>query len=261
LCIHKKSKDKCKECKGNSVCKHNKIKSGCRECGGSQFCEHNKIKYRCLKCKGSQFCEHNKIKYNCKDCDGVSICIHKKSKRTCIECRGSQICIHEKINSMCIICKPNTKYFCKGCRLFVVTKKTNYLCSYCETNKPSRQKTKEIKLKKWIDDNYQGFVYNKKVNMNETCQTYYPDFLKDCNTFFLVIECDENSHKNYPHTCEKIRENNIVFSLGLPVVFIRYNPDNKYISEKSKYIILKSYIDYYIAKDFCDNEVLYLFYD
>jgi hypothetical protein len=123
-----------------------------------------------------------------------------------------------------------------------------------------RQKTKELKLKSWIEENYTYFIYNKKVNMNSTCQTYYPDFLKDCGTFFLILECDEDAHKSYPASCERIRENNIVFALGLPCVFIRYNPDRKLISEKTKYKILKSYIDYYLSKEFCDNEVVYLFY-
>ena len=44
--------------------------------------------------------------------------------------------------------------------------------------------------------------------------------------------------------------NNIIYSLGLPTVFIRFNPDkknkeNKLISLKTKQTILKSYIDYY----------------
>jgi hypothetical protein len=96
--------------------------------------------------------------------------------------------------------------------------------------------------------------------MNSTCQTYYPDFLKDCGTFFLIIECDENAHSSYPASCERIRENNIVFALGLPCVFIRYNPDYKGASEKLKYTLLKSYIDYYLSKENSDNEVVYLFY-
>lgn len=115
-------------------------------------------------------------------------------------------------------------------------------------------------MKKWIDENYNDFIYNKKVNMNSTCQTYYPDFLKDCGTFFLIIECDEKAHKDYPFSCERIRENNIVFALGLPCVFIRYNPDKKGIKEETKQRLLKSYMDYYLQKEFSDNEVVYLFY-
>ena len=88
----------------------------------------------------------------------------------------------------------------------------------------------------------------------------FPDFLIDNCTFFLIIECDENAHSSYPINCEKIRENNICYALGLPCIFIRYNPDLKGINLKTKEIVLKSYIDFYLDKDICDNEVQYLFY-
>ena len=45
------------------------------------------------------------------------------------------------------------------------------------------------------------FVYNKKCNLDNSCQTYFPDFLIDCNTFFLIISldgtCDEFAHSGY----------------------------------------------------------------
>lgn len=67
--------------------------------------------------------------------------------------------------------------------------------------------------------------------------------------------------------CEKIRENNICYSLGLPCVFIRFNPDKKEIFSKTKYIVLKSYfpnlgnIEYYKNTEKSNNIVEYLFYD
>jgi len=60
--------------------------------------------------------------------------------------------------------------------------------------------------------------------------------------------------------CEKIRENNICYSLGLPCIFIRFNPDKKNIKINIKYKILKSYIEYYKNSNMCNNEVCYLFY-
>lgn len=189
---------------------------------------------------GSAFCIHDIIKRLCKECDGSGYCTHNIRKTRCGLCGGSETC--------------------KSCRLFIAPKKNNNLCSYCNPEKKKRQKTKELKLKTWIDEHYTDFIYNKKVNKNSTCQTYYPDFLKDCGRFFLIIECDENAHKNYPASCERIRENNIIFTLGLPCVFIRYNPDYKGASENFKYIILKSYINYYLSKETSDNEIVYLFY-
>ena len=150
---------------------------------------------------------------------------------------------------------------CRSCKLFQTGKKTNWLCSYCNPEKTKRQKTKKIKLKTFLENNNYKFIYNKKCNINNSCQTYYPDFLIDNGTFFLIIECDEDAHKSYDYNCERIRENNICFALGLPCVFIRFNPDagvKKRIKIKEK--ILKSYIDYYLSKEICNNEINYLFY-
>jgi hypothetical protein len=221
----------------------------------------NIVKYTCKECNGNAICEHNKIKYECLQCGGGSVfCEHNKRKKQCKECGGSQICKHNKCKLRCISCYPESKYICKECRLFQVGKKTNYLCSYCNPEKSTRQKIKEIRVKTFLEENNYQFIYNKKCNLDKSCQTYFPDFLIDCNTFFLIIECDENAHSNYDIKCEKIRENNICFALGLPCVFIRYNPDKKNIKIKIKEKLLKSYIDYYISKEICDNEVCYLFY-
>lgn len=75
------------------------------------------------------------------------------------------------------------------------------MCTYCNPDKPTRQKTKELKVKTFLEENNYKFNYNKKCNLDKSCQTYYPDFLK--GTFFLVIECDEDAHKTYPVECEK----------------------------------------------------------
>lgn len=151
-------------------------------------------------------------------------------------------------------------YKCKKCELFLTKKQNNYLCSYCNPNKTKYRKTKEIQVKTFLEENNYKFEYNKKCNLNNSCQTYYPDFLIDNNSFFIIIECDEEAHKSYDINCEKTRENNICFALGLPCVFIRYNPDRKGIKMKIKQHILKSYIDYYINLEKSDNECVYLFY-
>jgi hypothetical protein len=149
---------------------------------------------------------------------------------------------------------------CRSCKLFGTIKLNNYLCSYCNPDKITRQKSKELQLKTFFEVQGYVFIYNKKCNISNTCQTYYPDFVFDCLKFFLIIECDERGHSHYSKQCERIRENNICFSLGLPCVFIRYNPDKRGITQKTKEMVLKSYIEYYKNSSTCDNEVVYLFY-
>jgi hypothetical protein len=53
--------------------------------------------------------------------------------------------------------------------------------------------------------------------------------------------------------------NNIQFSLKSNVIWVRFNPDKIKIPIKSKYTILKSYIDYYMNVEVL-NEIVYLFY-
>ena len=262
ICPHDKVKAKCKECEGSAFCEHQKIKSRCKDCGGNSICEHNKRKDSCIECDGNSICEHKKRKCYCIDCNGSQICTHKKRKEHCKECGGSAYCEHDKMKNSCIICSPNSNRFCKDCRLYMVSKNTNYLCSYCNPDKPTRQKKKELRLKKFLEDNNYEFIYNKYCSYEDI--KYFPDFIIDCNTFKLIIECDEYGHRDRDKKCEKIREDNIILALNKNCVFIRFNPDNKQYRKKSKIEIkekvLKSYIDYYTSKAHCDIEVCYLFY-
>jgi hypothetical protein len=59
--------------------------------------------------------------------------------------------------------------------------------------------------------------------------------LYDCGTHIVVVECDENQHKNYQwESCssnrslehmEEKRMYEIMIAYGLPAIFIRWNPD------------------------------------
>lgn len=111
-----------------------------------------------------------------------------------------------------------------------------------------------------MEKNQYDFEYNKFCKYDD--KGYYPDFKikSTSDNFWIILECDENAHKDYDKKDEKERENNICFALGLTCVFIRFNPDKKKIKMKTKQKVLKSYIEYYKNKDKCDNEVCYLFY-
>ena len=58
-----------------------------------------------------------------------------------------------------------------------------------------------------------------------TCGRERPDFLWDAKTHWVIVEVDENQHLTNPEQCECTRMVNIHGSLGMPVVFIRFNPD------------------------------------
>ena len=259
--LYRKHRSICKECdKKSRQCIHNKDKNTCKQCGnGGSICEHFKTRSECKTCGSKRFCEHNIRKSNCRDCNGINICIHNKFKTSCKKCKGGSICIHEKVRSICIICTPNTKKYCINCRTLQDKKSNNYLCSYCNPNKKHMYKIKELKLKNWLDNNNFDIIYNKRCKINNN-KYMFPDFVIDCNAFYIIIECDELRHKSYIYNEERNRENNICIAFNLPCVFIRFNHDNKKFNESVKLIILKSYIDYYKSLNYCENELKFLFY-
>jgi hypothetical protein len=96
---------------------------------------------------------------------------------------------------------------------------------------------------------------------NDCCLKYRPDFQIDCGAYYIIIECDENAHSQYDSECETVRMNNITMGLGLPVKWIRYNPDKKGVKTKEKEQVLLQTLQKYYEKGFLpDMSVEYLFY-
>ena len=149
---------------------------------------------------------------------------------------------------------------CKSCGLFITDSRTNYLCSYCKPGSSTRQRTKEAKIKEFLESNSINFINNKQFE-NNCCLKYRPDFVIDCVTYYLIIEVDENAHSSYDKDCEIIRMNNISSGIGLPVKFIRYNPDLKGIESTIKQDELLKVVQANMNKEFMEDlSVVYLFY-
>ena len=149
---------------------------------------------------------------------------------------------------------------CRSCGIFITTSKTDYLCSYCNPGSSKRQRTKEIKIKEFLESNSINFINNKQFE-NGCCLKYRPDFVIDCVTYYLIIEVDENAHSSYDKECEIIRMNNISSGIGLPVKFIRYNPDKKGIKSIIKQKELLEVVQANMNKEFMEDlSVVYLFY-
>jgi len=60
----------------------------------------------------------------------------------------------------------------------------------------------------------------------ECVQKKRPDFVIDADTHKVVLEVDEYQHKKGEYNCEVKRMWDIAQALGIPTLFIRYNPDN-----------------------------------
>ena len=104
----------------------------------------------------------------------------------------------------------------------------NEYCARCTAyifpDKPSRFKTREMKLKECLTAQYpdKTIVHDKRVE----CHLYRPDFVFDMGSHTIVIELDENQHRAYDTSCDNKRLMSIFHGLGSrPMVMIRFNPD------------------------------------
>lgn len=141
------------------------------------------------------------------------------------------------------------------------------LCKTCDPNiieKVSHAKEKTIK--EVLDYNKIKYESHDEIIDKGICGKERPDFIIDANTHIICLEVDENQHKNYACECEQTRMVNISQALGMPTIFIRYNPD-KYksinqLSTLKRHETLLNWINH-IMKQKLDTycKALYLFYD
>jgi hypothetical protein len=92
---------------------------------------------------------------------------------------------------------------------------------------------------------HEAWKHNQAIE--RSCHKYRPDLSLELDDRLICIECDENQHISYK--CDIPRQINIVQDIGLPTVFIRWNPDKYYgkesVSERLDALVDK--IEMYMA--------------
>lgn len=89
-----------------------------------------------------------------------------------------------------------------------------------------RYKTKELRLYHHLTTLFGKGVFTWDKRVSGGCSRRRPDFLFDCLTHAVVVECDENQHQDVWYRCDNKRMMEIFQDLGSrPVVFILFNPD------------------------------------
>lgn len=198
----------------------------------------------------------------------------------CKECK--RIATHG-INKKLSVCEDHAKNGeiniaikkCKSCNLDGVLDKDNL----CETCNPTKIKiimlAKQNSLQKALESHELKFTSVDKMIDKGVCGKERPDFVIDCYKFIIILECDEYQHSDRPKSCEITRMKNIGQSYGgIPVYFIRWNPDNykpennikKKDSINTRQMIVCEYI-----KSIINNEItlptdslvsaIYMYYD
>ena len=138
---------------------------------------------------------------------------------------------------------------CPSCQLWRTNGK---LCGYCLPKNKNKlyQKTKEYAVVKYLKDHLPDydFIHNQSVGSDCTKGEkensnghLYPDIRYDCGHYHLIVEVDEHKHRGADYKCDEQRMYDIIAKLGLPCIFIRYNPDSQ---ESNKEILLQKIKDY-----------------
>jgi hypothetical protein len=134
----------------------------------------------------------------------------------------------------------------KWCSTRAANKYDGY-CLRCYIHKfPDQQISRNFKVKeRYMTDFIKETFSTYQITFDKTvggCSQRRPDVYIDLLTHVIIIECDENQHKNYDTTCEIARVNELFTDFAdRSIIFIRFNPDaytidNKKIPSSFKYL-------------------------
>ncbi len=154
---------------------------------------------------------------------------------------------------------------------------TKGLCEICGRLGPVVQQERLVKqerLRAAIEAaGHVLYAYDRILDKG-VCTRRRPDYVFDAGTHFVVVECDEHQHKRGDYAgCEANRMREIAIALGLPTVFIRYNPDAYKTEggqrgraapaarEKTLLLWLKHSMEVPPTQETPYIQVLYLYYD
>lgn len=127
---------------------------------------------------------------------------------------------NEKSDKLCNQCSELFAELCEGyCeRCF------NYLFPDINSDK---YMTKEKMVARMVIDKFIRFEWSHNKRIEDGCSRKRPDLIADLLTHAIVVEIDENAHRNYDVPCDNVRTMLISRDLAhRPIVFIRFNPDS-----------------------------------
>jgi len=146
---------------------------------------------------------------------------------------------------------------------------TNGKCGTCDPQIILlRRHAKENRVKDLLTVAGFTFIHDRMLE-GKSCGSERPDFQFDCGSHFVYVEVDENQHRSYMCECEQTRMINLVHVRGMPVRWIRYNPDvyeplkgQRKIKLEQREKKLIEYTKWAMANPPTTiSTVLYLFYD
>jgi hypothetical protein len=205
------------------------IEKNCNKCPYFNF-ENKQVGIYCLDHK-----KENMINIRDKKCLDQN-CI---KRATCnFENKPTLYCeLHKKNNMINVKVKRCLEDNCT-----TITNKNKYKghCLRCFIFKfPNEKISKNYKVKEnhmtdFIKENFKDEVMIFDKQINGGCSLCRPDVYIDKFTHIIIIECDENQHKDREEICENKRIMQIFEDFNSrPVIFIRFNPDSYKINNKT----------------------------
>ena len=246
------------------------IKGFCGVHGGYPKCEH--LDASGVQCHTPQKYLKGGMKGFCKTHGGGPLCVHLDANN--VRCSTPQQHAKGGIKGFCVVHGGYPR--CVGCQLFSVHK-SGGMCSYCNPESKTALRQKEMRVRRVIQDAFPDLqvVYDKRcaVAPDNACAIgpkYRPDVLLQTCWGYVVVEIDEHQHAHYDASCERERMAQIALMLGLPVVYIRYNPDafkvggkTRRVPSAQRHVRLVSTMQHVLSTEFVPGammQCIYLYY-
>jgi hypothetical protein len=117
---------------------------------------------------------------------------------------------------------------CASCGLMEVVDEQGR-CGTCSPELFRRVRlAKQRTVQAWLDA-ADGLAYeltDRALPDARACGVYArPDFFFDAGGHAVILEVDEHQHRGSAYECERTRMVNLASTVGLPTVFVRFNPD------------------------------------
>ena len=208
-----------------------------KKCADEEGCGRQPV-FNLPGMKGGVYCDEHKkpgmvdvVHKRCADdrCGSINPCFNLPGSK-----QGEYCDTHKKPGMENVVSKRCISDLCD----IFSSKKYDWYCVRCYVHlfpdKPiSRNyKTKETSVVDFVKTEFpeQDWVWNRRIQ--DGCSRRQPDLILDLGFQVVIIEVDENQHRN-GYSCENKRVMELSLDVGhRPIVFIRFNPDSYKTSEK-----------------------------
>jgi hypothetical protein len=150
--------------------------------------------------------------------------------------KKGRFCAAHASEKMVDVCRT----FCEVCNDVRGNVKYDNLCYRCfiytfpDSSILFNHKTKERTVADFIRFSFKNIEWVFDKSIFGGCSRRRPDIFADMGHFNLILEIDENQHDKYDCSCENKRLAEMFLDGGsLPIVFIRFNPDD-YVTAHQK---------------------------